>query len=329
VLEGAMTDIWHAIEGFLSQARGVDLLPLAAGLVLHALATVLRGLAWRNILAASAQGRPVASRPIVGGYLAAAGVNALLPARAGDLLKLRIAHATSDDMRYPTLASALVVETVVDAIATVAVIIWAIDAHVIPGAAAVTSLTDSPLVALAAIAIALVGVTVARRFAMFRVRVARGLAIMGTPGSYLRSVALPQLAAMALGLMTTICVLQAFHVPATPGNALRIQAAQLLASALPTGSAGIGIRGAATVYVLAGQATRAVIINYAVASAILLTATSIALGVAGFLLVAEMPGRARHATSSGSASPIVGPNAESIGQLPAMPVPPHDVPARA
>jgi hypothetical protein len=271
----------------------------------------------------------VASRPIVGGYLAAAGANTLLPARAGDVLKLRIAHGTSDDMRYPTLASALIVESVVDAIATVAVIIWAIDARVIPGAAALTSFGDGPLVALAALAIALVGVAVARRFTAFRARVGRGLAVMRTPAGYLRSVALPQLAAWALAFMTTICILEAFHIPATPGNALRIQAAQLLATALPAGSAGIGIRGAAIVYVLAGQAKRTVLINYAVASAILLTAMSLALGVAGLLLVAGMPRRARRAASSGSACPILDPNADSITAQPAITAAAPELPAGA
>jgi hypothetical protein len=232
-------------------------------------------------------------------------------------------------MRYPTLASALIVESVVDAIATVAVIIWAIESHVIPGAAALTSFADSPLVALAALAIALVGVTVARRFAAFRGRVARGLAVMRTPASYLRSVALPQLAAWALGIMTTICMLWAFHIPATPGDALRIQAAQLLATALPAGSAGIGIRGAATVYVLAGQAKRTVLINYAVASAVLLTAASVALGVAGLLLVGGISRRARAATASSSARPIVGANAESITELSAISASPPEVPAGA
>jgi hypothetical protein len=316
-----MTNIWHAIDGFLAQADDVDLFPLVAGVVLAALATVLRGLAWRNILAAAAPpARPVASRPIVGGYLAAAGANTLLPARAGDLLKLRTAHATSDDLRYPTLASALIVESIVDAIAAIAVIVWAIDAHVIPGAGALTSFIDRPLVALAAVTIALVGVTVARRFAVFRARVARGLAVMRTPAGYLRRVALPQLAASALGLVTTVCLLRAFHIPATPGNALRIQAAQLLASALPVGSAGVGIRGAAVVYVLAGQANRTVLINYAVASAVLLTATSVALGVAGLLLIARMPARGQRATASGSACPIVGANAEISASPPEVPV---------
>jgi hypothetical protein len=325
-----MSAIWHAIEAFLAQVQGVDLFPLVCGVVLAGAATVLRALAWRNILAAAASpARPVASRPIVGGYLAAAGANTLVPARAGDLLKLRAAHATSDDLRYPTLASALVVESVVDAIATVAVVIWAVDAHVIPGAAALTSFTDTPLLALAALAIALAGVTLARRFAAFRARVARGLAIMRTPAGYLRSVVFLQLAAWALGIMTTICFLHAFHIPASPGNALRIQAAQLLATALPAGSAGIGIRGAATVYVLAGQAKRTVLINYAVASAIILTAMSVALGVAGFVLITRLPRRAADATASGSASPILSPNVESIPELSAISASPPEVPAGA
>ena len=189
-----------------------------------------------------------------------------------------------------------------DVVLGVAVLVWGVEAHVIPGAALVSGSAQGLEIGLLVVAAGGIAVAVAVRAGVLR-GLARGLAVLRTPRRYLWSVALPQLAAWALGLATTLCMLRAFHIAATPGNALRLQLAQVVATLVPAGSAAIGIRGAAAVYMLAGQASRGTLVDYAVASEIVLVAASIALGIAGLALAADGP-RARSRAQVVVAPPV-------------------------
>lgn len=283
-----MTEIGQAVQGFLIHVRDAGWVPLAAGVALFVLARLFRALAWRNILASAMRGTSVPPRPIVSAHFAAAGANAVVPARMGDLLRLRIAHRHIPGSSYATLASSLVAETVVDVLVTVAMVAWAITAHVVPGSALIESVAGELPVLIGAVAIVLAGAILLARNRTLRGAVLRGIGVLRRPAAYLPKVALPQLVAFVLGLATTLCILAAFHIPATAENALRIEVAQVLATIVPAGSAAIGIRGAATVYLLQGQAPRGTLIDYVVASTTLLTVVSVALGALALLTMTRV-----------------------------------------
>ena len=63
--------------------------------------------------------------PVCGAYVAGVGVNAIAPARAGDVVKLYLVRHRIAGSAYPTLASSLVVETLFDFVAAGSIFIWA------------------------------------------------------------------------------------------------------------------------------------------------------------------------------------------------------------
>src|SRR5665647_2798495 len=110
------------------------------GNVLHAFTAFfdhLRAIAWtparRNILAAAYPETRVRWRSVFGAYVAGAGVNAIVPVRGGDLLKLSIVKRRIEGATYATLASSLLVETIVDAVLSGLLLLWALQQHILPG----------------------------------------------------------------------------------------------------------------------------------------------------------------------------------------------------
>ena len=55
-------------------------------------------------------------RYVLGSYLGGVGLNAITPARSGDVLKLFLVKRRVEGSTYPTLAATLVVETLFDAV---------------------------------------------------------------------------------------------------------------------------------------------------------------------------------------------------------------------
>src|SRR5262249_2818827 len=149
--------------------------------------------AWRNIICASYPDLNVPRRTIGGAYLAGIGVNAIVPARAGDVLKLYLVHDPVRGTTYPTLSATLIVETLFAFVAAGAILVWALTIGVLPGLDVIPHLPQVdwswPLnhkrefVIIASVWItvlvvfAVIGV---RRAREFKHRVAQGFAIFGT-----------------------------------------------------------------------------------------------------------------------------------------------------
>jgi uncharacterized protein (TIRG00374 family) len=130
----------------------------------------------------------------------------------------------------------------------------------------------------AVVAAFVLGLWAARRIEEFRTRVAQGVAILRTPGRYLRSVVAWQLVDWLLRLATIYFFLRAFHVTADPDNALRVQVTQSLSTIVPLTPAGIGTEQVLIAYVLAGQASRAALISLSVGMKVILSILNVALG---------------------------------------------------
>jgi uncharacterized membrane protein YbhN (UPF0104 family) len=111
----------------------VDWRWVALGILCHLAKTVCRSRAWRNVLAAAYPDTNVRWRHVYGAYVAGVGVNAVVPVRGGDLVKLYVAKRSIEGATYPTLASSLVVETIFDLVASVSLLVWAGTTGAIPG----------------------------------------------------------------------------------------------------------------------------------------------------------------------------------------------------
>jgi uncharacterized membrane protein YbhN (UPF0104 family) len=284
--------VLHAFQAFFDHLRAVAWLPVLYALALQAAKLLARTRAWRNVLAAAYPASQVRWRSVFGAYAAAAGVNAVLPARGGDFLKLYLVKRRVEGATYPTLAASLLVESIVDGLLSAALLAWALQQHVLPGVRLLRRfpsvdwfwLFEHPRAAAAVAAGMLVagfalGVWAASRFAEFRHRVVLGFAVLRTPGRYLRGVVFWQLVDWGLRFATVYFFLRAFHVQANLDNALRVQVAQSLSTIVPLTPAGIGTEQALVVYVLNGEASRTALLGLSVGMKAVLSVFNLVIGL--------------------------------------------------
>jgi uncharacterized membrane protein YbhN (UPF0104 family) len=286
-----MSNVLHAFSAFFDHLQAIAWTPVLLALVCQLAKTAARTRAWQNILAVAYPAAGVRWRSVFGAYVAGAGVNAIVPVRGGDVLKLYIVKRRIDGATYATLASSLLVETLVDALLSGLLLLWALQQHVLPGVQVLHHLPSvdwfwlfrHPRAAAASVAVMLVagfalGLWASARIAAFRARVAQGAAILRTPARYLRSVVAWQLADWVLRLAAIYFFLRAFHVAANLDNALRVQVTQSLSTIVPLTPAGIGTEQALIAYVLSGRASRTALLSLSVGMKAIVSALNVALG---------------------------------------------------
>ena len=87
-----MHDVLDAIEAFFAHLSSVELVPLLIAVGCHLVKLACTSRAWRNVIAAAYPDERVPWPPILGAYVVGVGVNAVVPARAGDVMRLYLAH---------------------------------------------------------------------------------------------------------------------------------------------------------------------------------------------------------------------------------------------
>ena len=286
-----MAELFHAAHVFFDHLTSIAWVPLAAAIGTHVLKIVVRTRAWRNILAAAYPHTRVRWRSVFGSYVAGAGVNAIVPARGGDVLRLYLVKRRIEGSTYPTLAATLAVDTLLDFVLSTALIVWALHAGVLPGLDILPRLRSidwswAPrhrYLALAAAGVLLLLALVAAAWMRRRVRelgrqLRAGGAILRRPGLYLRRVVSWQLLDWALRLVTIFLLLRAFGLPATAHNALLVQVTQSLSTVVPLTPAGIGTEQGLILYVLARRAPAAALLSFSVGMKLTLMAVNLVLG---------------------------------------------------
>ena len=108
-----MGDVLHAIRVFFEGLAGVEFTALGLAVCCHLLKTLCTARAWRNAIAAAYPDTEVPYRAVYASYVSAVGVNAVVPARVGDIVKVFLAKRKIEGTNYPTLAATLVCETFV------------------------------------------------------------------------------------------------------------------------------------------------------------------------------------------------------------------------
>ena len=243
------------------------------------------------------------------------GVNSLLPARIGDVVRLYLARRGIQGSSYATLASSLLVEALFDALIAVLLLLWVLQLDVLPGLDVLPSLPaldwlwlfENPTAAAALAGVLLVsgfivGLWAARRVEAFWARVAQGLAVLRTPRRYLRSVVPWQTLDWALRIATILFFLEAFGLSATLRNALLTQATESLSTALPLTPGGIGTEQALLVYVFRGDEPASAVLSFSVGMKAVLITVNVVLG-ALVLAVTLRTLRLRRAVEDAAARP--------------------------
>jgi uncharacterized protein (TIRG00374 family) len=288
--------VLDGVDAFFDQLGSVAFVPLALAVGCHLLKMACTSRAWRNVLAAAYPGERVPWISIYGAYLAGVGINAIVPARAGDAVRIVLAHRAIPGSTYTTVVSSTLVLSLFDVVAASALLTWAIAMGELPGLDVLPRLRSfdfawlfsRPLLFELVVggALAVIGIVafwIAGHVADFRERVAQAFRVMSPPTRYLGRVATWQAADWSLRLLTIWFLLAAFHIPQTLEHAALVQTSTSLSTLLPITPAGVGTEQAFLLYALNGVASASVLLAFSVGAKLTLTITNV---VAGFTAIA-------------------------------------------
>jgi glycosyltransferase 2 family protein len=249
--------------------------------------------AWRNIIKAAYPKTRVPWRSILGAVFAGVGVNAIIPARGGDAVRVVLAKRSVEGSSYATIASTVILLSLFDFVVASCLVIWAAANGLLPqvlgpsfdfGWAFHNPVTFLKAVALVLVILLILLLWFAEQIGDFRHRLAQGFTILRDRRAYFRRVALWQGVDWTLRFVSVLCFLSAFELPVTMHNALLVQVSAGLASLLPISPSGIGTEQAFLLYLLRDQASRAALLGFSVGMRITLILVNMALGFATLLL---------------------------------------------
>ncbi len=291
-----MIRVLDGIGAFLDQLASVDPLPVFLAVLAQLAKLTCTSMAWRSVLAAAYPDERVERRSIVGAYLAGVGVNAVVPMRAGDAVRIFLAHRAIPHSTYTTVVSSTLVLSIFDIAAASSLLLWAGLTQDLPGLGELPSLPsfefgwllENPLAAqlvLAALLLAAVvlGVWIHGHVVDFWGRVRQAFTILENPVDYLRSVAVWQAGDWTFRLVAIWFLLDAFDIPQSVENVLLVQASASIATLLPLTPAGIGTEQAFLLYVFKGTVPSSQLLAFSVGMKLMTISTNV---VAGFTAIA-------------------------------------------
>ena len=296
-----MGAFFHAVAVFFHHLAEVSWTALALALACHVIKLLFRARAWQNILKASYPGNRLKFRSAFGAYVAGVGINSIAPARGGDVVKLYLVRHRMDEATYPTLASTLVVETILDFVVAGGLMIWALSIGVLPTHQVYSRIptvdwkfflrheraTAYGLIALLIVA-ALAILWARRRVEHFWERVRLGFAILRDRRAFFLGVIVPQTISWVFRIATLYFGLKAFGVHASIHNALLAQVVDSLATLFPATPGGAGTKQGLIVYLFRGQAiSKSLLLAFSVGMNIAITVVNVLMGLAAIALMAR------------------------------------------
>lgn len=293
-----MHAIFHNIGVFFGHLADVGWMALGLALACQFAKLCSVSTAWRNIIAVSYPDERVPWRSVFGGYVARVGINAIVPARGGDVAGLYIVKHRVRGTTYPTLASTLVSLTFFDFVAASCFIVYALAIGALPGRTVLARLPGFDfnwlfahlhgtliVAALILLALLLLVLWFADDLLDFWRRIKQGFLIFSEPATYLLRVVPWQVADWLLRLAMIYWFLRAFHVPATLGNAMLVQVTQSLSVLFPISPSGIGTEQALLLYIFRGKAAKTVLLSFSVGMRVTLIVFNALVGFTAIFLV--------------------------------------------
>jgi uncharacterized membrane protein YbhN (UPF0104 family) len=256
-----------------------------------------RAWAWRNVLRAAYPEQKIPFLPLGAAYLAGAGINAIVPAHAGDVTKVFLVKRQIPGSSYPAVTSSFLVQTVFDTSVGILVLLYAITQGLLPPLPRIPDLpafeisfwVDHPQVFAITVAATLLAIAIgiyflAHRVRRFWARVRQGLLILAEPRRYLREVAAWQGIGWLLRFAAFWFFLEAFGIGGSVGNVMLVMSVQAIANIVPFTPGGAGAQQALLVATLTGP-SRTAVLSFSVGTQIAMAAWSVVLGFTAILLV--------------------------------------------
>ncbi len=262
---------------------------------------IFRAWAWRTILCAAYPDARIRFRSVFGSYLAGVGVNSIVPARAGDAVKLYLVRHRIEGSTYATLTPTLVAETILDMFVAGTLIGWALAIGALPTHQVYSRLPSVDWgffvkhakwteIGLALVVGALVIALVAfiEHGSDTRERVMRGFAIIHHPRRLVTGVVVPQALSWVFRVATVYYFLVAFQVHATIHNALLALVVDSLATLFPATPGGAGTKQGLIVFLFHGEAiSKSLLLAFSVGMNIAVVLFSVLLGGFAMFMMAR------------------------------------------
>jgi len=288
--------VFDGIDAFFHQLTSVHPLPLFLAVLAHLTRLGCTSTAWRNVLAAAYPDKRVRRLPIAGAYLAGVGVNAVIPIRVGDAVRVVLAQRSIPGSTYTTVVSSSFVLMIFDLLAATSLLVWAATTqHALPPIGRIPDLPsfdfgwlfNRPTLAESVIGVLIIALGLFLFWAKDHIvnfwgRIRQAFAVLRMPKRYLRTVVLWQCLDWTFRIVTIWFLLAAFGIPQTVRNALLVQVSSSLATSLPLTPAGIGTEQAFLLYVLRGTVESAKLLAFSVGTKLTIVTTNV---VAGFTAI--------------------------------------------
>jgi glycosyltransferase 2 family protein len=287
----------EATARFFEHISDIRWTPFALALLCLGAMQLTRAWAWRNVLHAAYPGVRISFLRLSAAYLAGAGINAILPAHAGDVTKVFLVKRQLPGSSYPAVTSSFLVQTVFDTSVGLLVLLYAISQGLLPQP---PSLPDLPAFELSywaehpqvfaivsgalLLAIATAIYVHGHRVRAFWQRVRQGVVILASPRRYLREVAAWQGVGWLFRFAAFWLFLEAFGIGGSVGNVMLVMSVQAIANVVPFTPGGAGAQQALLVATLSGP-SRTAVLSFSVGTQIAMAAWSVLLGFAAILLV--------------------------------------------
>jgi uncharacterized membrane protein YbhN (UPF0104 family) len=285
----------RAAAAFFDHLSDIRWTPFALALGCLAGMQLARAWAWRNVLHAAYPGARISFLRLSAAYLAGAGINAIVPARAGDVTKVFLVKRQIPGSSYPAVTSSFLVQTVFDTAIGLLVLLYAISQGLLPKPPQLPNLpafeisfwAEHPqvfLITVGALLIAIAIYLLAHRVRRFWDRVKQGVVILTKPRRYMREVAAWQGVGWLFRFAAFWLFLEAFRIGGSVGNVMLVMSVQAIANVIPFTPGGAGAQQALLVATLHGP-SRSAVLSFSVGTQIAMAAWSVALGFTAILLV--------------------------------------------
>lgn len=296
-LASSFNSFFHASSSFFAHLSDIRWAPFAIALCLLLAMQLCRAWAWRNVLRAAYPGQRISFTHLSAAYLAGAGINAVIPAHAGDVTKVFLVKRQIPHSSYPAVTSSFLVQTVFDTTVGGLVLLYAITQGLLPPLPRLPNLpafeisfwADHPRTLLIVTGALLLAIAIGVYFLAHRVRrfwdrVKQGIAILRWPRRYLREVAAWQGLGWLCRFSAFWFFLEAFGIGGSIGNVMLVMSVQAIANVIPFTPGGAGAQQALLVATLHGP-SRAAVLSFSVGTQIAMAAWSVVLGFGAIMLV--------------------------------------------
>jgi glycosyltransferase 2 family protein len=296
-LASSFNSFFNAASAFFDHLSDIQWTPFAIALGLLAAMQLSRAWAWRNVLRAAYPGTPISFLQLSAAYLAGAGINAIVPARAGDVTKVFLVKRQIPHSSYPAVTSSFLVQSVFDTTVGILVLLYAISQGLLPKppqlphlpAFEISFWANHPRTLLIVTGVLLLAIAIgvyylAHHVRRFWARVKQGLAILTQPRRYLREVWAWQGVGWLCRFGAFWFFLEAFGIGGSVGDVMLVMSVQAIATIVPFTPGGAGAQQALLVATLNGP-SRAAVLSFSVGTQIAMAAWSVLLGFGAILLV--------------------------------------------